>query len=130
MHSDTLADMLTRIKNASAVKKPELTVPYTKLNLAVLNLMLEEKYLSAVTKIDDGPFPMLKITLKYVGGESAIYHLKKISKPGVRIYSGINKIGRTLSGYGLKIISTSRGIMTDSQARKQKIGGEVLAELW
>lgn len=130
MHSDSLADMLIRLKNASAVKKPTVTVPYTKMNVAVLDLLLKENYVSDVTKDESGTFPMLVVKLKYLGGVPAIAHLKKISKPGVRIYTKASEIKRTLSGYGLKILSTSRGIMTDTLARKSKLGGEVLAELW
>lgn len=130
MHSDTLADMLIRLKNASAVKKPTTTVPYTKMNAAVLDLMQAENYVENVTKDETGTFPVLVVKLKYIGGISAIQHVKKISKPGVRIYRKADEMKKTLSGYGLKIVSTSKGIMTDTNAKKNKVGGEVLAELW
>lgn len=130
MHSDSLADMLIRLKNASAVKKPTVTVPFTKMNLSVLSLLLQENYVADVTKDESGTFPTLTVKLKYHGSTPALTHLKKISKPGVRIYTKVSEIKPTLSGYGLKIISTSQGLMTDTLARKNKLGGEVLAELW
>lgn len=130
MHSDPLSDMLIRLKNASAVRKVSVAVPKSKMNQAVLKLMLEENYVADVQEDNSGKFPLLVVKLKYMGGSGAIQHVKRISKPGVRIYSRSGDIKKTLSGYGLKIISTSKGIMTDSLARKNKLGGEVLAELW
>lgn len=130
MHSDTLADTLIRLKNAQAVKKPSVVVPYTKMNNAVLSLLERENYIAKFEKIESGSFPAFKVTLKYIGGTPAIVHIKKISKPGVRIYTHAADLKKTLSGYGLKIISTSQGIMTDADAKKNKLGGEVLAELW
>lgn len=130
MHSDPLADTLIRLKNAAAVGKKSVTIRHTKMNLAVLNLLLKENYLSEVKEDKSGKFPTLVVKLTYVGDTSAIQHIKKISKPGVRIYSRASDIKPTLSGYGLKIISTSQGIMTDKSAKKNKLGGEVLAELW
>ncbi len=130
MHSDILADTLIRIKNAQAVKKPSVIVPYTKMNQAVLTLLQKENYITKFEKIEEGSFPKFKITLKYLGGVPAIFHLKKISKPGVRIYSRADSLKKTLSGYGLKILSTNKGIMTDIEAKQNKLGGEVLAELW
>jgi small subunit ribosomal protein S8 len=130
MHSDTLADTLIRLKNGSLVKKPSVIVPFNKMNDKVLTLMQKENYIASFEKDETGDFPVFKVILKYVGGEPAIAHIKKISKPGVRIYSRSADLKKTLSGYGLKIISTSKGIMTDSDAKKNKLGGEVLAELW
>ncbi|TXH03260.1 MAG: 30S ribosomal protein S8 [Candidatus Moraniibacteriota bacterium] len=130
MHSDTLADMLIRLKNAAAVKKATVTVPATKMNFAVLNLLLKENYIASFEKDENSKFPTLIVKLKYVGGSSALAHVKKISKPGVRIYSKATELKRTLSGYGIKVVSTSHGLMTDADARKNKLGGEVLAELW
>ncbi|GAB4026063.1 MAG: 30S ribosomal protein S8 [Candidatus Microgenomates bacterium] len=130
MHSDPLADTLIRLKNAQAVKKTSVLVPYTKMNQAVLSLMQRENYITKFEKEESGSFPVFKVTLKYVGGTGAIVHIKKISKPGVRIYAHASDLKRTMSGYGLKIISTSQGVMTDSDAKKNKLGGEVLAELW
>lgn len=130
MHSDPLSDMLIRLKNASAVRKASVTVPKSKMNQAVLKLMLKENYVEDVHEDNSGKFPMLVVRLKYMNSSSAIQHVKKISKPGVRIYSRSGDIKNTLSGYGLKIISTSKGLMTDTEARKNKLGGEVLAELW
>lgn len=130
MHSDTLADTLIRLKNAQAVKKPSVIVPYNKMNNAVLALMQKENYIVKFEKDEQANFPVFKVTLKYVGGTPAIIHIKKISKPGVRIYTRSTDLKKTLSGYGLKIISTSKGVMTDTDAKKNKLGGEVLAELW
>lgn len=130
MHSDTLADTLTRLKNAQAVKKASVVVPFTKMNQAVLSLLEKENYISKFEKIEQGAFPSFKVTLKYVGTSPALFHLKKISKPGVRIYTRAADLKKTLSGYGLKILSTNQGIMTDTEAKLKKLGGEVLAELW
>ncbi len=130
MHTDTLADMLIRLKNATAVKKKHTIIPLTKMNKAVLSLLESEKYIASFSEVNTGTFPMYQVNFKYVDGSSAIQHLRKISKPGVRIYTKFSDLKPTLSGYGLKIISTSKGVMTDKEARKQKIGGEVLAELW
>lgn len=130
MHSDTLADTLIRLKNAGAVKKKTVTVPFTKMNDAVLNLMQKSNYIGSYIKDESGTFPVYIVTLKYVSGIPAITHIKKISKPGVRIYSRSTDLKSTLSGYGLKIVSTDRGVMTDIEAKKNKLGGEVLAELW
>lgn len=130
MHSDTLADSLIRIKNAGAVNKPYAKVAFTKMNKAVLDLLQKENYITSFEKDETETFPVYRVTLKYVGNIPAITHIKKVSKPGVRIYSRVADLKRTLSGYGLKIISTSKGVMTDTEAKKNKLGGEVLAELW
>jgi len=130
MISDTLGDMLTRIRNASMVNKKSLTVPHTKLNLAVLKVIHEAGYLTSVEVDKSGKFPQILIKLKYVKGKSAISHIKRISKPGIRIYTQIADFRAVLSGLGLGIISTSFGVVSDRQARKINLGGEVLAELW
>lgn len=130
MHSDPLADMLARVKNAALVGKTEVRVPRTKMNLAVLSLMLENNYLEKIETDASAKFPTLVVKLKYTHGTSAIQHLKRISKPGVRIYRRSSDLKTPLSGYGLTIVSTSRGVMTISMARKNKLGGEVLVELW
>ncbi len=130
MHSDTLSDMLIRVKNAAAVNKTKVILPHTKVNEAVLRVMLDANYIDKLEVIEVEGFKNLDITLKYVKGTSAISHIKRISKPGVRIYTSISDLHRVLSGYGMAIISTSKGIMSDKSARRAHLGGEVLAELW
>lgn len=130
MISDTLGDMLTRIRNAALVHKKTVAIPYSKLILTVLKVMTDANYLESVTVDESGTFKVLNVKLKYVNGVSAISHLKRISKPGVRIYTQIADFKHVLNGLGIAIISTSKGVMSDKAARKANLGGEVLAELW
>ncbi len=122
--------MLIRVKNAAAVNKSKVILPHTKVNEAVLRVMLEANYLDKLEVIVVDGFKKLQVTLKYVKGTSAISHIKRISKPGVRIYTSIADLPRVLSGYGMAILSTPQGIMSDRSARRAHQGGEVLAELW
>lgn len=130
MVTDTLADMLTRIKNATMVNKKTVSMPYAKMCKAVADVMLAENYLKAVSVEGEGKDKKLVLTPMYVSGKSAIQHIRRISKPGVRIYSPVSELRSVLSGMGISIISTSKGIMTDKGAKKARVGGEVLAELW
>ncbi|MFN3301537.1 MAG: 30S ribosomal protein S8 [Patescibacteria group bacterium] len=130
---DPISDMLTRIRNALAVKKPEVIIPFSKIKFAIAKILEKEKFIEKVEKIPPKKkksFYEIKITLKYKNGEPAIRELKRISKPGCRVYLKANKIKPVKGGLGILIISTSRGIMTGQEARKRKLGGEVLAEIW
>lgn len=128
--TDAIADMLTRIRNASAARHPSVEVPASKIKLAIAEILVEEGYIAQVEKIEDGKQGMLKLTLKYAGKKSVISGLKRISKSGLRIYTGGATAPRVLGGLGIAIISTSKGLMTDKKARKENIGGEVLAYIW
>lgn len=130
MVTDTLSDMLTRIKNATMIGKKVVRMPYAKMCQAVAEVMKTENYLKDVKVEGEGTAKELVITPMYVAGKSAIQHVRRISKPGVRIYSPVSELRSVLSGMGVSILSTSKGILTDKSARKAKIGGEVLLELW
>lgn len=130
MISDTLGDILTRIRNAALVNKKTVTLPYSKLTSAVVNVMHEAGYVDSIKIDESDTFKQIVVKLKYVNGTSAISHIKRISKPGVRIYTQIADLKHVLNGLGIAIISTSKGVMSDKAARKANLGGEVLAELW
>jgi small subunit ribosomal protein S8 len=129
MYSDPIADMLTRIRNASAAKKSELVLPYSKFKANLANLLQKQGFVGGVSELM-GEHKMLQINLKYSGQEAVISGIKRVSKPGQRIYLPFDKIPRTNSGYGVTVISTSKGLMTDKEARKQKVGGEVVCQVW
>jgi small subunit ribosomal protein S8 len=124
--TDPIADMLTRIRNAQAVGKSVVQVPASKLKRAIARVLLEEGYIAEVADDALAGHPSLRITLKYYAGEGVISEIRRISRPGVRIYRGAENLPRVRDGYGIAIISTSRGIMTDRAARAEGIGGEVL----
>lgn len=130
--TDPIADMLTRIRNAQTAKHETAIVPVSKMKLAIANILLNEGYIQGVTVVDENSVqPNLLITLKYgPNDEKVISGLKRISKPGLRIYAGSNELPKVLNGLGIAIISTSKGIMTDREARKLGVGGEVLAYVW
>jgi len=128
--TDTIADMLTRIRNAAAVKKPEVVLPFSKVKFNIAKILEQENYVGAVTKIKEGSFDVLRIQLKYTDGGSAIRHIRRISKPGQRIYVSGKELPRILSGYGTAIISTSHGVMTNKEAAKKNVGGEFICEIW
>ena len=129
--TDPIADMLTRIRNAIIAKHDKVVVPASNMKKAIAQILLDEGYIRAVeTKTDDG-HEILLVTLKYVNGkESVIRGLKRISKPGLRIYAGKEDLPKVLGGLGIAIISTSQGVITDKNARAKGIGGEVLAYIW
>lgn len=129
MITDPISDMLTRIRNAAAVKKTEVRIPYSKLKLSIAKILAQEGYVSAVEKIGTG-HGELRVTLKYEGGEPTIQNLKRVSKPGHRAYAGYGDLPRVLSDHGIAIVSTSQGVMTNKEARKRKLGGEVLCEVF
>lgn len=133
MLTDITADALTRIKNGYMAKRDQVGVPYSKMTLAICNLLAEEGYVSEAKK--DGN--KVLVTLRYVGGTGsvvnrrpAISEVKRVSKPGLRVYKGKSKLPHVLNGLGIAIISTPKGIMTDKQARKEGVGGEIVAYVW
>ena len=130
--NDPIADMLTRIRNAQVARHDNVTMPASNTKKAIAKILLDEGYIKAYDVIDDGLQGQLKITLKYVNGKSTpvIAGLKRISKPGLRVYARCEELPKVLGGLGIAIVSTSRGLMTDKEARKQQIGGEVLAYIW
>jgi len=129
--TDPIADMLTRIRNANQMKKQTVDMPASKLKVEILSLLKREGYITDFEVVSGGVQANIKVTLKYLPNqERAVRGLKKISKPGLRVYAKTDELPRVLNGLGIAIVSTSRGIMTDREARKQQIGGEVLAYVW
>ena len=129
--TDPIADMLTRIRNANSAKHETVDVPVSNMKKAIADILLEEGYIKSYEIIDDGKQGMIHITLKYgANKEKVISGLKRVSKPGLRVYSGSAELPKVLKGLGIAIVSTSKGIMTDKKARAEKIGGEVLAFVW
>lgn len=130
MYTDPIADMLTRIRNASLAKKSELVLPFSKFKASLADLLAKEGFVSGASEVP-GKLKMLKINLKYSQtGEPVIAGIKRVSRPGQRIYSGATKLPRTNSGLGVTIVSTPKGLFTDAQAKKQKLGGEVICQIW
>ena len=132
MHiTDPVADMLTRIRNANNAKHETVDVPASNMKKSIAQVLLDEGYIKAFQVIDDGTQGTIRITLKYnAGKEKVISGLRRVSKPGLRVYVGADELPRVLKGLGIAIISTSKGVMTDKQARKEHVGGEVLAFVW
>jgi small subunit ribosomal protein S8 len=128
--SDVIADMLTRIRNASNAKHETVDVPASNMKKAIADILLNEGYVKAVSVIEDGKQGVIRIALKYDGKSKAIHGIKRVSKPGLRIYSNCEDMPKVLNGLGVAIVSTSKGIMTDKEARKANVGGEVLAFVW
>ena len=129
--TDPIADMLTRIRNANQMKHKTVDVPASKLKAEILNVLKKEGYIVDFERLNDGVQGALRVQLKYLENEERVVRgLKKISKPGLRVYAKTDDLPRVLNGLGIAIVSTSRGIMTDREARRQKIGGEVLAYVW
>lgn len=144
MHTDPISDLLTRIRNAQAVKKPEVVLPYSKLKASVAELLVKEGWLAGVEKIPGAKlnkkqihsqnfskkFDYLKVIIKYENSQPKIKQIKRVSKPGRRVYVGKGELPYVLSNLGIAVISTSKGLMTNKQARKQGIGGEIICELY
>ena len=131
MHNtDPIADMLTRIRNANTAKHATVDVPASNMKKSIAQILLDEGYIKNFQLIDDGTQGVIRITLKYNGTEKVISGLRRVSKPGLRVYAGADELPRVLRGLGIAIISTSKGVMTDKAARAQHIGGEVLAFVW
>ena len=129
--TDPIADMLTRIRNAGSARHETVDVPNSKMKKAIAEILLEEGYIKSFQLIDDGTQGVIRITLKYLPGkEKAIQGLRRVSKPGLRVYAGADELPQVLRGLGIAITSTSKGIMTDKKARAQHVGGEVLAFVW
>lgn len=129
--SDVIADMLTRIRNASNAKHETVDIPASNMKKAIADILLEEGYIKAVSVIEDGKQGMIRVTLKYEQGKvRAIRGIKRVSKPGLRIYSNCEDMPKVMNGLGIAIVSTSKGIMTDKKARRENVGGEVLAFVW
>lgn len=129
MMTDPIADMLTRIRNAVAVNKTELNLPYSKIKHEIAKILLKEGYLKEIEKLNE-KFSSLRLVLKYNNSTPAITHLKRISKPGRRIYVSREGIPYVLNDLGIAILSTSKGVMTNKQARRARIGGELICEVW
>lgn len=129
MHTDPISDMLTRIRNASMVRKAEVRIPYSNIKFAIAKILKEEGYVGSIEKVDVNHGEIV-VGLKYEDGTSAIRNIKRISKPGRRAYAGYGDLPRVLSDHGIAIVSTSRGVMTNKEARKRKLGGEVLCEIF
>ena len=130
--SDPIADMLTRIRNANTAKHDTVDVPSSKMKLAIADILLEEGYIKKYDLIDEGSFKTIRITLKYGvdRNDRIISGLKRISKPGLRVYAGKEDLPKVLGGLGIAIISTNQGVVTDKKARELQVGGEVLAYIW
>jgi len=129
--TDTIADMLTRIRNAASAKHDSVDVPASNVKKAIAQILLDEGYISNYTVVEDGKQGMIHITLKYGPNKSQIITgLRRVSKPGLRIYTNVEDMPRVMKGLGIAILSTSKGIMTDKQARANNVGGEVLAYIW
>ncbi len=128
--SDVIADMLTRIRNANDAKHESVEIPASNMKKAIADILVNEGYIKGYQIIDDNKQGIIKVTLKYVGKQKAITGLKRVSKPGLRVYANCEDMPRVMNGLGIAIVSTSKGIMTDKQARKANVGGEVLAFVW
>ena len=130
--TDPIADMLTRIRNANTAKHDTVDVPSSKMKLAIADILVKEGYIASYEIVDDGAFKNIHMTLKYGAdkNEKIITGIKRISKPGLRVYAGKDEIPRVLGGLGIAILSTNQGVITDKEARKLQVGGEVLAFVW
>ncbi len=128
--SDVIADMLTRIRNASNAKHQTVDVPASNMKKAIADILVEEGYVKGYQVVEDGKQGIIRITLKYVGKQKAIQGIRRVSKPGLRVYSNCEDMPRVMNGLGVAIVSTSKGIMIDKKARKENVGGEVLAFVW
>ncbi|RCX12780.1 SSU ribosomal protein S8P [Anaerobacterium chartisolvens] len=129
--TDAIADMLTRIRNASSAKHESVDIPASNMKRSVANILLEEGYIRGIEEIKDGKQGIIRVNLKYTAGkQNVITGIKRISKPGLRVYTGKDEIPKVLGGLGIAVISTSKGVMTDKKARCEGVGGEVLAFVW
>jgi len=128
--TDPIADMLTRIRNASSAKHATVDIPASNVKKAIAEILLQEGYIKNYQLMSDGIQGVIKVTLKYNGTEKAISGLRRVSKPGLRVYAGADELPYVLRGLGVAIVSTSKGIMTDKKARAANVGGEVLAFVW
>ena len=129
--SDVIADMLTRIRNANDAKHESVDIPASNLKKAIAQILLEEGYIKNYQIVEDGKQGIIRVTLKYAAGKQKVIHgLKRVSKPGLRIYSNCEDMPKVMNGLGIAIVSTSKGVMTDKKARQANVGGEILAFVW
>ena len=128
--SDVIADMLTRIRNASNAKHETVDIPASNMKKSIADILVEEGYIKGYQVIEDDKQGIIRVTLKYIGKQKVISGLRRVSKPGLRIYSSCEDMPRVMNGLGIAIVSTSKGIMTDKKARKENVGGEVIAFVW
>ena len=128
--SDVIGDMLTRIRNANNSKHETVDVPASNMKKAIADILVNEGYIKGYQVIEDGKQGVIRIALKYVGKQKAITGLKRVSKPGLRVYANCADMPRVMNGLGIAIVSTSKGVMTDKSARKANVGGEILAFVW
>ena len=128
--SDVIADMLTRIRNANDAKHETVDIPASNMKKAIAEILVNEGYVKGYQVIEDGKQGVIRVTLKGAGKAKVIHGLRRVSKPGLRIYAGCEDMPKVMNGLGIAIVSTSKGIMTDKQARKENVGGEVLAFVW
>lgn len=129
--SDVIADMLTRIRNASNAKHETVDIPASNMKKAIADILLAEGFVRGVQVIEDGKQGIIRITLKYGPGKSKVIHgIRRVSKPGLRMYSSCEDMPKVMNGLGVAIVSTSKGIMTDKRARRENVGGEILAFVW
>ena len=129
--SDPIADMLTRIRNAGTARHETVDIPASNMKKAIADILLEEGYVKGVQVIEDGRQGIIRVTLKYgQGKKNTIHGIRRVSKPGLRIYSNCEDMPKVMNGLGIAIVSTSKGIMTDKRARKENVGGEIIAFVW
>ncbi|MBQ2972685.1 MAG: 30S ribosomal protein S8 [Ruminococcus sp.] len=129
--TDTIADLLTRIRNANSAKHDTVEIPCSNMKKAICQILVDEGYIKSFSVEEDGKQGMIKVVLKYGEGKTPVIQgLRRVSKPGLRIYSNVEDMPKVMKGLGIAIISTSKGVMTDRQARKENVGGEVLAFVW
>ena len=130
MITDSIADMLIRIKNALAAGHYEVVLPHSKIRVAIAKILVKENYIQSMESIKKTPQNQIKLKLRYEGSLPVISGVKRISKPGRRLYTSVNQIPVTLGGYGITILSTNQGILTDKEARLKNIGGEIICQIW
>ena len=128
--SDVIADMLTRIRNANDAKHETVDIPASNLKKSIAEILLEEGFIKNFQIVEDGKQGIIRVALKYVGMQKVIHGLKRVSKPGLRIYSNCEEMPKVMNGLGIAIVSTSKGVMTDKKARLANVGGEILAFVW
>lgn len=129
--TDTVADLLTRIRNANSAKHDYVEIPSSNMKKAIVQILVDEGYVKSFSVVEDGKQGVIKVALKYNAGKTPVISgLRRVSKPGLRVYTSVEDMPKVMKGLGIAIISTSKGIMTDRQARKENVGGEVLAFVW
>jgi small subunit ribosomal protein S8 len=129
MMTDSISDMLTRIRNAQAVKKSEIVLPYSKMKFAIAKILEKEGYIAKAEQVTEAKFPMLKLVLRYEGNTPAIQMVRRVSKPGRRVYAKTTELPVVLANIGIAIISTPNGLMTNKEARARRLGGEIICEI-